>query len=219
LFVSTGLHAQPHPPRRRPTPPRVVCIHKGIHPSTAALNPTGLYISTWNPHLTTRAAHLIPSLVVCIHAGKTRHHGLCVVDRWTSSDVKRDQTFQSETDIELDMEQYITRHALVSITKRLLITSEDRAVSAFILVTSSASVTTVLLLRDIEVPVFLRHANGHIVAITTTPPLPHRHPLPPPPTATIVVVAAATTTTIRPNHRDKHRDQTFGLETSLASIL
>jgi len=80
-----------------------------------------------------------------------------------------------------------------------LITSEDRAVSAFILVTSSASVTTVLLLRDFEVPVFLRHANGHIVAITTTPPLPHRHPLPPPPTATIVVVAAATTT-IRPNH-------------------
>ena len=116
------------------------------------------------------------------------------------------------------MEQYITRHALVSITERLWITSEDRTVSAFILVTSSASVTTVLLLRDIEVPVFLRHANGHIVAITTTPPLPHRHPLPPPPTATIVV-AAATTTTIRPNHRDKHRDQNFGLETSLASRL
>jgi len=117
------------------------------------------------------------------------------------------------------MEQYITRHALVSITERLLITSEDRTVSAFILVTSSASVTTVLQLRDIELPVFLRYANGHIVAITTTPPLPHRHPLPPPPTATIVVAAAATTTTIRPNHRDKHPDQNFGLETSLASRL
>jgi len=137
-----GASCSTPPTTGLPTPPRVVCIHKGIHPSTEALNLTGLYISTWNPHLTTRAPHLIPSLVVCIHVGKTRHHGLCVVDLWISSDVKRGQTFQSESDIELDMEQYITRHSLVSVTKRLLITSEDRAVPAVILLTSSASVTT-----------------------------------------------------------------------------
>ena len=135
-----GLRAPPDPPRGLPSPPRVVYIHKGIHPFTGALNPTD--ISTWNPHLTTRAPHLIPSLVVCIHAGETRHHGLCVFDLWISSDVKRDQTFQSETDIELDMEQNITRHSFISITKRLFITPEDRAVPAFILVTSSASVST-----------------------------------------------------------------------------
>ena len=151
LFVSTGHRT---PPRGLATPPRVVCIHGPPHPTTEAnypttgclypqghptfyetLNPTGLYISTWNPHLTTRAPQLIPSFV-CIHEGKARHHGLCVIDLWTSSDVKRDQTFQSEADIELDMEQYITRHSLVSVTKRLSITSEDRAVPAFIVVTS-----------------------------------------------------------------------------------
>jgi len=44
------------------------------------------------------------------------------------------------------VKQYITQHSLVSITerlqKRLQITSEDRAVPAFILVTPLASVTT-----------------------------------------------------------------------------
>ena len=154
LFVSTGHRT---PPRGLTTTARVVYIyggfmlnpthHRAPHSTTGCLypqghptfyetlNPTGLYISTWNPHLTTRAPQLIPSFV-CIHAGKARHHGLCVIDLWTSSDVKRDQTFQSEADIELDMEQYITRHSLVSVTKRLSITSEDRAVAAFIVVTS-----------------------------------------------------------------------------------
>ena len=93
------------------------------------------YDEGWTPH----------PIIGCLYPVSTRaKHATtgCVVDLWISSDVKRDQTFQSESDIELDMEQYITRHSLVSVTKRLLITSEDRAVPAFILAASSASVTT-----------------------------------------------------------------------------
>ena len=127
LSTTCCLYPQRHPPFHGGTQPNrvVYCIH-GIH--------------TLRRGLDTSSHHWLS--VSSIYAGKTRHHGLCVVDLWTSSDVKRDQTFQSESDIELDMGQYITRHSLVSVTKRLLITSEDRAVPAFILAASSASVTT-----------------------------------------------------------------------------
>jgi len=139
LFVSMGASCPTRPTTGAPQSTTGCLYPQGHPPFHGGTQPHRYIYMESTPYDEGSTPHPI---IGCLYPRETRHHGLCVFDLWISSDVKRDQTFQSETDIELDMEQNITRHSFISITKRLFITPEDRAVPAFILVTSSASVST-----------------------------------------------------------------------------